>query len=107
MSVEVDKVLDCCRATSSSLDPYPAWLINPARPITTDWATATINGSFLEGKVPPPLKETLIKPIRKKQNLTVDEIDNYSPVANVSFISKVAERVVASQESTSSLCVSL
>ena len=40
---------------------------------------------------------TLIKPIRKKPNLAVDDIGNYRPVANVSFLSKVVERVVADQ----------
>ena len=36
-------------------------------------------------------------PIRKKPNLEADDIGNYRPVANVSFISKVVERVVADQ----------
>ena len=48
----VDKVLDHCHATTSSLDPCLAWLIKAARPITTEWPTAIINGSFLEGKFP-------------------------------------------------------
>ena len=43
------------------------------------------------------LKETLIMPIRKKLNFTVNDIGNYRPVANISFISKVVERVVADQ----------
>ena len=67
------------------------------RPITIEWATAIINGSFLEGRVLPALKETLIRPMRKKPNLAADEISNYRPIANVSFISKVVERVVADQ----------
>ena len=54
----VDKALDRCRASSSSPDPCLARLIKAARPIT-EWATAIINGSFLEGRVPPALKETL------------------------------------------------
>ena len=40
------------------------------------------------------LKETLIRPIRKKPSLAVDNIGNYRPIANVSFLSKVVERVV-------------
>ena len=73
------------------------WLIKAARPITTQWATAIINGSFLEGRFPSALKETLIRPIRKKPSLAVDEIGNYRPVTNVSFMSKMVERVVADQ----------
>ena len=92
----VDKALDRCRATTS-FDPCPAWLIKADRSITTEWTTVIINGSLLEGKVPPALKETLIRLIRKKPNLAVDDIGNYRPVANVSFLSKVVERVVADQ----------
>ena len=80
----VDKVLDRCQATTSSLDPFLAWLIKVARPITTEWATAIINGSFLEGRFPPALKETLIRPIRKKPSLAADKTGNYRPVTNVS-----------------------
>ena len=40
-----------------------------------EWATAIINGS---------LKETLIRPIRKKPSLVVHTIGNYRPVTNVS-----------------------
>ena len=38
-----------------------------------------------------------IRPIRNKPNLATDDIGNYRPVANVSFLSKVVERVVADQ----------
>ena len=93
----MDKALDCCRAATSSLDSCPAWLIKATRPITIEWATAIINGSFREGRVPYSLKETLIRPIRKKPSLAADKIGNYRRVANVSFISKVVGRVVVDQ----------
>ena len=51
----------------------------------------------MERAFPSALKETLIRPIRKKLNMAADEIGNYRPVANVSFMSKVVERVVADQ----------
>ena len=58
-----------------------------------------INGSLQEGKVPLALKETLIRPFRKP-NLVADDIGNYRPVANVSFLRKVVERVVADELQT-------
>ena len=79
----VNKTLDRCRATTSSLDPCPAWLIKAARPTTTEWTMAITNGSLQEGNVLLVLKETLIRPIRKKPSLAADNIDNYRPVANV------------------------
>ena len=98
----VDKALDRCWATTSSLVPCPAWLIKASRPVTTEWATTIINGSLQEGKVPLALKETLIRPIRKKLSLAADDIGNYRPVTNVSFLSKVVERVVNHPESACS-----
>ena len=59
--------------------------------------TCKFNGSLREGKVSLALKETLIRPIRKKPSLAVDSIGNYRPVTNFSFLSKVVERVVADQ----------
>ena len=82
MTDMVDKVLDRCHATTSSLDPCLAWLIKAARPITSGGATAIINRS---------LQETVIRSIMKKPNLVADDIGNYRPVVNVSFLSKVVE----------------
>ena len=93
----VDRVLDCCCTTTSSLDPCLAWLSKAGRPITSEWAMAIINGYLQEDKVPFVLKETLIIPLRKKLSLAADNIGNYRPIANVSFVSKVVERVVANQ----------
>ena len=90
----VDKVLDRRRATTASLNPCPAWLIKAARPITTEWATAIINRSLQEDKVFLALKETFIRPIRKKSSLASDDIGNCRPIAKVSFLSKVVEMVV-------------
>ena len=89
------KLLDCSHATS--LDPCPAWLIKAARPTTTKWAKIIINGYLQDSKVPLALKETLIRPIRKKPSLAAGNIGSYRPIANVSFFSKVVERVVADQ----------
>ena len=36
-------------------------------------------------------------PIRKKPSLAADNIGNYRPITNVSFLSKVVERVVVDQ----------
>ena len=45
-------------------------------------------------------QETLIRSIKKKPHLVADDIGNYRPIANVSFLSKVVERVVADQLQT-------
>ena len=66
-SSEVDKVLNCYGATTTSLDPCLPWLLKAARLITTEWATSITSASLFEGQVPQSLKETVIKPILKKK----------------------------------------
>ena len=41
--------------------------------------------------------KAFITPLLKKQNLNVDELSNYRPVLNLSFISKQLEKVIASR----------
>ena len=82
---EVDRVLDYSGATIGSLAPCLAGLIKASKPIMTEWATSIINMSFLEGRVPQALKETLIRPMCKKSNLVVDNINNYRPITNIPF----------------------
>ena len=95
-SAEISRALDLCRVTSSSLNPCLAWLLKAGRLLTTEWIEAIISGYLLEGRVPLTLKETLIKLIQKKLNLTADDI-KYRPVSNIPFIGKLVERVVADQ----------
>jgi retron-type reverse transcriptase len=47
--------------------------------------------------MPDDLKESIVVPLLKKKNLDKDQIENYRPISNLPFISKVIERVVASQ----------
>ena len=39
----------------------------------------------------------LVKPLLKKMSLDPDDLKNYRPVSNLSFLSKVLERIVLSQ----------
>ena len=56
-----------------------------------------MNCSLLEGAVPDGFKSVVVTPLIKKSSLSKDELKNYRPVSGLSFISKLVERVVASQ----------
>ena len=47
--------------------------------------------------MPESLKEAMVLPLLKKTRLDVDDLNNYGPVLNLPFISKVIERVVTTQ----------
>ena len=60
--------------------------------------TYSINLSVDEGRVPPEMKRALVRPpTDKKPGLDHDELKNYRPVCNLSFLSKQLEGVVAAR----------
>ena len=51
----------------------------------------------MTGHVPVALKKAVVTPIHKKPSLPLDNLKNYRPVSNLPFVSKIIEKVVASQ----------
>ena len=47
-----------------------------------------------DGVVPHAFKQALVTPLIKKKTLCRNEFKNYHPISNVSFLSKIQERVV-------------
>ena len=61
------------------------------------YLTAMINALLREGDLPASQKLAIITPLLKKSSLDANELKNYRPVSNLSFLSKVVERIVAEQ----------
>jgi len=55
------------------------------------------NASMRDGNLPISQKAAIIPPIVKKRGLDVDDVKSYRPISNLTFISKVIERIVATQ----------
>ncbi|KAF7247621.1 RNA-directed DNA polymerase from mobile element jockey [Varanus komodoensis] len=85
---KVDKVLAMVHPTTCLLDPCPSWLLKEA-------IREVVNASLREGWVPTRLKEVVIRPILKKAFLDPEVAANFRPVANILFLGKVLEQVVA------------
>ena len=49
------------------------------------------------GYFPSEPKSAILKPLLKKSTLDPDDFQNFRPVSNLSFLSKVIEKVVAAQ----------
>jgi hypothetical protein len=56
--------------------------------------TRIVNLSLSSGDVPSNLKEAIVLPLLKKMNLDPEILKNFRPVSNLSFLSKLIERVV-------------
>ena len=59
--------------------------------------TCIVNASLSSGVVPQICKTAVIHPTLKKSGLDQESLKNYRPISNLSFLSKLLERVVFSQ----------
>ena len=57
--------------------------------------TRIINLSLESATVPSDIKHALVTPLLTKTGLDANDIKNYRPISNLSFVSKLLERHVA------------
>ena len=80
-----------------SLDPLPTWLFKSCfmelRPILL----YIVNQSLSTGYFPTAMKYALVRPTLKKPGADSELFSNYRPISNLSFISKLLEKVVLKQ----------
>ena len=81
------------------LDPIPTRLMLECLPELLPLLLQIVNASLQSGKFPTDLKEGLIRPSLKKEDLDPENMKNYRPISNLSFLSKVIEKCVAIQVS--------
>ena len=82
---------------SSELDPVPSFLIQESIDVLLPFLTLLCNTSLREGVLPSSQKRSVISPIIKQPGLDPAVPSSYRPIANVTFISKIIEKLVASQ----------
>ena len=79
------------------LDPLPASLYFDCLPQLLSFITDIINFSLTSGIVPANFKTALVRPLLKKHTLDSNMLNNYRPVSNLPFLSKLLEKIVLSQ----------
>ena len=82
---------------SCLLDLWPTFLVKECLDIFLPSITKLVNCSLSEGVVPADIKNAVLTPLIKKASLPPDEFKNYQPESGLCFISKLVERVIASQ----------
>ena len=65
--------------------------------ILLPYLTAMVNASLREGQLPSIQKHAVVTPLLKKSGLDIEELKNYRPVSNLTLVSKLVERAVASR----------
>ena len=92
---EIRHIILKAPSKSCELDPLPSWLLKECVDELFPIVTSIVNASLNHAIVPLSLKTALIRPLLKKSGLDKEVLKNYRPVSNLSFISKVLEKVVA------------
>ena len=80
---------------SCSLDPIPTTILEECIDDLLPFLTAMCNASLLEGHLPVSQRHAIITPLIKKSNLDATDVKNYRLVSNLTFLSKVVERLVS------------
>ena len=92
---EVRSILLKSTNASCDIDPFPTRLLKHYIDDIIVPITAIINLSMREGVVPPAFKQAIVTSLIKKKTHCRNEFKNYRPISNLSFLSKMLEKLVA------------
>ena len=92
---EMRKLVMKSSSAFSDLDPAPTWLLKECIDVIITPITQMVNLSLHTGVFPDTMKVAHVKPLLKKHGLDNNNLKNYRPVSNLSFMSKLIERAVA------------
>jgi len=91
---EVVKILQKSPAKQCKLDPVPIWLVKRASHVLAPIIAAVCNASFQQLIFPCRCKSAIVRPLLKKRTADINYPASYRPISNLSFLSKVVEKVV-------------
>ena len=72
----------------------PTWLAKELCIFIAPVIMTMYNASMAQGKFPATHKSTITRPLLKRSNLDAGDINSYRPISNLSFVSKVLERII-------------
>ena len=94
---EISKLISSSPNKSCELDPIPTFLLKYCLHTLFVPITKIMNLSLSSGVFPSHFKHGHVIPLSKKPSLPANNLNSYRPISNLSFISKVLEKVVFSR----------
>ena len=82
---------------SCELDPVPSRILLGCLDLLCPVIWKIVKLSLETSVMPTELKQAVIRPLLKKPSLDYQEFKNFRPISNLTFLSKVIEKVVALQ----------
>ena len=93
---EIDDIIRTAPTKHCKLDPLPSNIMKEHKDILAYFITRIVNTSLNTGHFSQKLKEVILWPLIKNTNLE-PIFTNYQPVSNLSYLSKLTERLVCKQ----------
>ena len=93
----LSKVFSQLKASTCFLDPIPTSLFKSVYSSLDGDLLTIVNSSLQMGVFPSAFKTALVKPLLKRNGLDVLDPNNYRPVSNLPFLSKILEKLVFNQ----------
>jgi hypothetical protein len=91
---EVQHIVFSSPNKQCSLDAIPTFLLKSCFDILGPLITDIINLSLSSGTFPSCFTHAVVHPLLKKASLSPEDLNNYRPISNLNFISKILEKVV-------------
>ena len=94
---DIEKIVRSASNKSCVLDTLPMWLFKDNMEIMCQALKVIVNESFASGVFPSRLKEAIVCPVLKKSTLDKNVLQNYRPVSNIRYYSKIIEKIASIQ----------
>lgn len=91
------RVFSQVKPTTCLLDPIPTPFFKTFYELFEEQLLYMVNCSLQMGVFPTSFKTAVVKPLLKKSNLDPNVLNNYRPVSNLPFLSKILEKLVFNQ----------
>src|SRR5664279_2541076 len=94
---EIAALLKKVPSKHGRLDPVPTWLVKQVSSVIAPVITNMCNASFDQRVLPASQKKAITVPLLKKPTLDSSDLNSFRPISNLSFVSKIVERVADSR----------
>lgn len=91
---EMRKIISHTNSKHCALDPIPTTLLKSCLDSILPVICKIVNLSLQTSTVPENFKHAIVTPLIKKPGLDKENLKNYRPVSNLSYVSKLLEKVV-------------
>jgi len=91
---EVRNLILSAPCSSCPLDVIPTWLLKSCLDSLLIPITTLLNLCLSESTFPSSFKHAMVSPLLKRSNLPSDNLANYRPISNLSFLSKLLKRLI-------------